>query len=496
MMKMTGLILACLAALPLQDSRLPVPEAGKVKEAEKAVKELFKAEYARKAPADRASLARLLLQSATSQTNPAERWVCLSQAQELAAQAGEWEVAWDAVFQIAAAFEGDGTALKLALLTQAGKSVKTTDEAGKIAERSLKFADELLRQDAVDSAEKAVASAQQLAKKSASPPLMTQAAAKSKELADLKAGLEKSKKVREALAKNPDDPAANLEYGLFLCLARGQWDKGLPHLARGTEGPFRTIAARELGSPEGAADQASLGDFWWDQAEKETGPAKASARARAAHWYDKALAGLDGLPRVRAEKRLTESELAQNGFLDLLRLIDPAKDSVATTWKVEGGVLTNGMNFRCRLQIPYQPPEEYDLTFQLATTGEGNPMVFGLVGGAVQFNVALEGWGRHIITATGKKEINPPFTKALQYGAGDAFGKENTIVIAVRKKGFTFTVNGTKSMSWEGQYSALANSTEWAVPDPKALWIGAWDRPLQIRKIGLTPITGQGRRLR
>jgi hypothetical protein len=487
---------AALLCLPVQDKRIPVPEAAQLKEAEKTVKDLFKAEYAKKTAADRASLARLLLQSATSQASPPERWICLAQAQDLATQAGEWEIAWDAVVQTAAAFEVDGTALKTVLLTQAGKTVKAPDEAGKIGERAVKFAEELIRQDAAEPAEKAVALAQQLAKKSANPALMAQAAAKAKDLSDLKAGLEKSRKTREALAKNPDDPVANLEYGLFLCLARGQWEKGLPHLARGTEGPYRTIATRELGAPEAAADQASLGDFWWDQAEKETGPAKAAARSRAGFWYDRALAGLEGLARVRAEKRLTEAEIAQHGFIDLLRLIDPAKDAVATKWALENGVLTNGMNFRCRLQIPYQPPEEYDLTYQLATTGEGNPMVFGLVGGAVQFNVGLEGWGRHMIGSAAKKEINPPFTKALNYGTGDSFGKDNTIVIAVRKKGFTFTVNGTKSVAWEGAYSTLTNPAEWAVPDPKALWIGAWDRPLQIRKIALTPVSGQGRRLR
>src|SRR4030095_3863306 len=110
-------------------------------------------------------------------------------------------------------------------------------------------------------------------------------AAKSKEMAEVKWGLEKSKKAREALAKNPDDPTANLEYGLFLCMVRGQWEKGLPHLARGTEGPFRTIATRELGAPESAADQAGLGDFWWDLAEKESGATKPAARSRAMHWY-------------------------------------------------------------------------------------------------------------------------------------------------------------------------------------------------------------------
>src|SRR6185436_3758081 len=200
--------------------------------------------------------------------------------------------------------------------------------------------------------------------------------------------------------------------------------------------------------------------------------------------------------KVRTEKRITEAEIAQNGSLDLLRLIDPSVDSVATTWKIENGVLSNGMNFRSRLQIPYQPPEEYDLTYVLTTTGDGNPMLFGLVAGPVQFNVALEGWGRHIVSAAEKKEINPPFTKALNYGVGDMHGKENTIVISVRKKGFNFTVNGTKSVAWEGPYAKLSNPSDWAVPHPQALYIGAWDRPLHIRKIALTPVSGQGKRLR
>jgi len=326
--------------------------------------------------------------------------------------------------------------------------------------------------------------------------MTTLVAAKAKEVADVKSGLEKSKKAREALAKNADDPAANLEYGLFLCLVRGQWEKGLPHLARGTEGPYRTAATRDLGGPAAAAEQAGVGDLWWDLADKEPAATKPAARARAMHWYDKALAGLDGLAKVRAEKRLAEAEVALHGSIDLLRLIDPSKDSVATTWKLENGILSPGMNFRSRLQIPYQPPEEYDLTYVLTTTGDGNPMLFGLVAGSVQFNVALEGWGRHIVSTADKKELNPPFTKALNYGSGEAFGRENTIVISVRKAGFYFTVNGTKSLSWSGSYAKLANPDDWKVPSPQALYIGAWDRPLEIRKIALTPVSGQGKRLR
>jgi len=495
-MKLAIFALAVVLGAAPQEKRLPVPEAAQIKEAERTVKELFKAEYGKKTAADRAALAKVLLQAASSQSNPAERWVCLAQAQELAAQAIDWDVAYEAVHQTTLAFEVDGPALKSAHLALAAKAVRLPEEAAKAVDRYLKLADEHLRADALDGAEKAVAAAQPLAKKSANATVASQVAAKAKEIADVKSGLEKSKKAREALAKNPDDAAANLEYGLFLCMVRGQWDKGLPHLARGTEGPLRTAATRDLGAPDAAAEQAGVGDLWWDLAEKETPANKPAARGRAMHWYDKALAGLDGLAKVRAEKRLSEAEVALRGFIDLLRLIDPSKDSVATTWKLENGVLTPGMNFRSRLQIPYQPPEEYDLTYVLTTTGDGNPMIFGLVAGPVQFNVALEGWGRNILSGADKKEINPPFTKALNYGSGDTFGKENTIVISVRKAGFYITVNGTKSLSWNGPYAKLTNPDDWKVPSPQALYIGTWDRPLEIKKIALTPISGQGRRLR
>lgn len=494
-MTLAALVLAIGLVAP-QEKRLPMPEAAQIREAEKTVKDLFKAEYAKKTAGDRSALAKLLLQAAAGQSNPAEKWVCLAQAQELATQAIDWDLAYEAVHQTTLAFEVDGPGLKFAFLAQAAKAARTPEEAVKAAERYLKLADDYLRQDALESAEKAVAAAQPLAKKSANVPLAAQVTAKARELADVRSGLDKSKKAREALAKNGDDPAANLEYGLFLCFVRGQWDKGLPHLARGTEGPYRTAATRDLGAPEAAAEQAAVGDLWWDLAEKETPANKPAARTRAMHWYDKALGGLEGLSKVRAEKRLTEAEVGLRGSIDLLRLIDPSKDSVATTWKLENGVLSPGMNFRSRLQIPYQPPEEYDLTYVLTTTGDGNPMVFGLVAGSVQFNVALEGWGRHIISTADKKELNPPFTKALNYGVGEAFGKENTIVISVRKAGFYFTVNGTRSLSWSGSYAKLANPDDWKVPSPQALYMGTWDRPLEIRKIALTPISGQGRRLR
>jgi hypothetical protein len=488
---------APLAPPPAMEKRGPVPDAAKLKEAEKTVKEIFKAEYARKGAADRATLAKLLLQSAASQPSPPERWVCLTQAQELASQAGEWEVAWDAVVQAAINFECDGLSMKVSLLAQAAKTVKTPEDAGKFTERYLRIADEAIKGDFLDVAEKAAASGQQMSKRAASVPLTTQATSKAKEVADIKTAYEKSRKARETLAKSPEDPAANHEYGLYLCLSKGQWDLGLPVLAKGPEGPYRTIATRELAAPEGAVEQASLGDFWWEQVDKENGSAKAAVRSRALYWYGRALVGLEGLVRVRTEKRLTDAEVSQYGYIDLLKFIDPAKDSVATQWKLENGVLYSGMNFRSRLQVPYQPPDEYDLTMVFTTTGDGNPLFMGLVAGGTQCHVFIDAWNKSGIDNIDKK--GTPLTQGtnfLNYGKGDTFGKDNTVVVAVRKKGITLTVNGKTAFTWEGPLSRLSPNADWSVPNPQALYLGAWDRPLAIRKYALTPISGQGHRLR
>src|SRR6185295_979695 len=207
---------------------------------------------------------------------------------------------------------------------------------------------------------------------------------------------------------------------------------------------------------------------------------------------------LDGLVRGRTEKRVTDAEMAQYGFIDLLKMIDPAKDSVATTWTKENGILRPGMNFRSRLQVPYEPPDEYDLQMVFTTTGDGNPMFIGLVAGGKQCHVFVDGWNKTgIDNIDGKGTPLSQGTNFLNYGKGeDTYGKDNVILVQVRKKGIALTVNGKNAFNWEGPPSRLSPSAEWAVPNPKALYLGAWDRPLAIRKYALVPVSGQGHRLR
>jgi hypothetical protein len=110
-------------------ARLPVPDAAKQKEAEKSVRDLFKSEYAKKAPADRQALAAALLdQAARTADDPSGRWVLYREAQEIAVQAGDPKLAVAAVDGAARVFDIDALAQKNAALTAIGKTAKRSAE--------------------------------------------------------------------------------------------------------------------------------------------------------------------------------------------------------------------------------------------------------------------------------------------------------------------------------------------------------------------------------
>jgi hypothetical protein len=109
----------------------------------------------------------------------------------------------------------------------------------------------------------------------------------------------------EKLAASPEDPAANLAVGSYLCFIRGQWEKGLPMLARGTDPGLKRLALSELSHPEGDG-LVALADGWWDAAASQPEMSRNVIRQHAAACYKLALPAASGLVRLRLERRIAE----------------------------------------------------------------------------------------------------------------------------------------------------------------------------------------------
>ena len=58
------------------------------------------------------------------------------------------------------------------------------------------------------------------------------------------------------------DADANLTAGKYYSLQKGDWDKGLPLLAKGNDNLLKQLASTDLTRPGEAAAQVAMGEAW------------------------------------------------------------------------------------------------------------------------------------------------------------------------------------------------------------------------------------------
>ncbi len=300
------LILSVLCAP--QDKKLEIPDDASQKDAEKTIRGLFKDDYAKRAPGDRQALAKTLLKQGVETTDDsAARFVLFRESQDLASKAGDIDTAFKAIDEMSRIFAVNPVALKNAALTAASGTARTAEESRPIAQAYLSLADEAALARQFDVAARAAQGALAAAKKSKDMPLVTKAEAQSRAMASAQEKFDKVRKATETLAATPDHPEANQAVGEFECFVLGDWDSGLGKLAKGADPALKSLASKDLSKPTESSAQASVGDGWWDRAEKESGPTRAILRQRAAFWYEQAIPKLTGLSKVKLEKRLEEA---------------------------------------------------------------------------------------------------------------------------------------------------------------------------------------------
>src|SRR5512137_755069 len=108
----------CIGGFLHAADKAPVPDAARLKAAEKTIRDLFKEDYSKNKPEDKAALARKLSQQADeTQDDPAARYVAWREASMLAAQGGDLDTALAVLDKMAATFAVDVAPLKKKALT-------------------------------------------------------------------------------------------------------------------------------------------------------------------------------------------------------------------------------------------------------------------------------------------------------------------------------------------------------------------------------------------
>jgi hypothetical protein len=475
--------------------KLPVPQPEAMKRAEGLVRDVFKDEFARKDAPGRRALGRFLLKQGRETTDdPAVRFVLFREAADIAADSADLKTALEAIDQLSLLYAVNGRETRKSALARARKAPLAPEDSAAAYDAYVRIATDEIDAEDYDAAVATLKEAEGVAEKLKNIGLVTRARAKSKEAAELKKDASGIVAARKTLAAKPDDPDAATAVGRYTCFRKGDWTAGLPLLAKGSDAALKALAAKDLADPSAVADQVTLGDGWWDLSEKESGPAREELRKRAAFWYARAAPQLTGLTKAKVEKRLGSVDSRPPGALDLLSLIDLKQDLLKGTWRrvdrdLQAPALGQGL-----VQIPYVPPEEYDLRLvvRLSQSAEVN---LGIALGDLLFVVAVDGWGGKF---SGVELIDGKSFDVNETSRPGRFLKPdepNTILCSIRKNRVRLEVNAEVLVDWAMDPKRLSLLTYWNRPRNGTLSIGSHGG-YTLSRYELVPITGQGKPLR
>ncbi len=290
--------------------RHPVPSAAEQARIAKQLDDVYKVAHS---PDKDRALARKLFKAADEPgASPDERYMLLMKGIGLAAGAGDLELACHRIDQVNADFEIDAVAAKQKFLEEAVKTATTAEQIVVIVGAAESLADQAIAADLYDSALTAVATAAKAIGKQFTEAQFRKhteelLVRRRREIAALQTAWPAAKEARRALEANADDGSANLTLGRWYAQYKGDWDRGLPLLAKGSDEQLKAIAKQELAADLDAKQQVLVADAWWELALKETGLPRDGARRHAGDLYRLALPNLESpLKKATIEQRLGE----------------------------------------------------------------------------------------------------------------------------------------------------------------------------------------------
>jgi hypothetical protein len=182
--------------------------------------------------------------------------------------------------------------------------------------------------------------------------------------------------------------------------------------------------------------------------------------------------------------------------IDLLKLIDPSRDTMTGNWKLITGEfapqLSSDATQHARLNIPYAPPQEYDFRVDFTRTGGDNCM-------AQMFTdqnpccLVLYGWKGTVSGFQQVKGQAADHNPTAVHDLATSNGQRHTSIIKVRKNAIEAWLDGNLIAHYDTTGEDLG-AKDWKIDAP--MGVGSQLSPTIFHTIELTEITGKGHPLR
>ena len=282
-----------------QPKKPAVPDEASQQEAEQRVRELLKAEFdAAGTPEEQHALAERLVKLGRETTgDPNTRFVLFRLAYELTAATGDWARALSVVATMGEYYEADVLSTKADVLGAVVERLQVTPQTADSVEQVFKAVSEGLdgavAADNYNAANRFLRSARVMARKMGNPALTRELGVREREIGRMQRAFDRVKNSLDSVARGSADAAANLEAGRWYCYEKGNWEKGLPLLSKGSNAPLADLARRDLANPADYRQQIQLAEHWLQAAKNEPSSTASHIVSRAQHWCDQAMPKLD-----------------------------------------------------------------------------------------------------------------------------------------------------------------------------------------------------------
>lgn len=264
------------ASQPVESAaaKSPVPSSTELRKAKHALAETYPDTATANTPLARVKSARTLMAVADADSiHPAEQYALLTMARDLFAEATDAREAAVAVTAIGRRFKVHIVRMQCDAAEAAGRAAHqmwaSNVDRQCAAPALIAAADGAVAAGHFDWAAPLDEQARSLADDSGDRSLREEIAAHERERSQARSAWEQAKQARETLHAHPHDKAALLAEGRFQCLVAGDWERGLPELAKGSDAALAAAATAEL-----AGDTVTAADGWWDDAHTRAASAR------------------------------------------------------------------------------------------------------------------------------------------------------------------------------------------------------------------------------